>query len=124
MTKRSNYANQSNINMARAFSLLSEIHPKVASIIEQVRNSTEIGSADKSMIEEQLIAMCGTLNEAKKYSLVMGRWNDNDVYSDKRASVASERRTIRNETVFTIVPSLSGQKHWVAYIDLPIDVAI
>lgn len=111
------------IDVFNVISQLDELHPQVASIIAQVRSSHQISQADKSMIEQQLLSMCGTLNEVKTYTIIPGRWKKNDVYSDLRAKEADENKTIRNETVFTII-SYGKRKHWTVYIDLPIDVAI
>lgn len=102
---------------------LDEIHPQVSAILDQVRNSDKISKDDKHMIEQQLLSMCGTLNEVQSYTIILGRWKKNDVYSDKRAKEADNNKTIRNETVFTII-SYGKRKHWTVYIDLPIDVAI
>lgn len=124
MTRGSNFAKKNNrINLTAFLGMLKNVHPQVCSIIEQVRNSTQISESDKSMIEDQLIAMCGTLNSAKKYGLYMGRWTKDSVYSEKRAQVVRDKNPIRDETVFTIVPC-GKRLHWVAYIDLPIDVKV
>lgn len=124
MTRGSNFANKNgHIDYATAFKLLSQRHPKVCSVIEQVRKSSQIGAADKRMIQEQLVAMCITLNCAEKYALHMGEWENGNAYSGKRAQLVQERRTIRNETVFTIV-SGGKRKHWDVYVDLPIKVTV
>lgn len=128
MTNRSNFANKSGrINMAVAFNLLKQVHPKVCAIIEQVRSSEAISDPDKDMILDQLISLCGTLNTVKSYALCLGRWKKDNVYSDKRAELVHENELvgnsiIQNETIFTVV-SCRGRKSCVVYIDLPIDVA-
>lgn len=110
-----------NLDLMEMYSRLEELHPAVYNIIRQVREAPKVSKADKKMIENQLISMCGTLNEVKTYDIICGRWRKNDVYSEKRAKVAEENKTIRNETVFTII-SHGKRNHWTVYIDLPIDV--
>lgn len=105
---------------------LAELYPQVAEIIRQVKESRNVDKFDKGMIEDQLISMCCTLNEAKEYNIVLGRWRngkDDPTYSLQRKRVAEEEKTIRNETVFTIV-SYGRKKNWTAFVDLPINVTI
>lgn len=91
------------LDVFEVLSRLDEVHPQVSAILDQVRNSYEIGKADKHMIEQQLLSMCGTLNEIQSYTIILGRWKKDDVYSDRRAKEAADNKTIRNETVFTII---------------------
>ncbi len=100
---------------------LSLVHPQIKEIIEQVKNSPMIDKLDKRMIEQQLISMACTLNEAKNYTLVLDRWRGGNPCSAERERVSQEQKTIRYETIFSIV-SYSRTKNWVAFVDLPIDV--
>lgn len=100
---------------------LTEVHPQVKKIIDQVKESNAISKMDKGMIVQQLIIMAGTLNEAKTYTLVLGRWRTNNTYSEERERVSREEKTIQNETIFSII-SYGRRKNWTAYVDLPIDV--
>lgn len=108
-----------NMTQKQIDALLSQNFPDVVALMQKTRNDQRIKKADKQMIEQQLITLCGSLHNAAKYELKVGVWRDNDVYSAERASVANGR-TIRNETIFTIV----SMKHrgWLVYIDLPIAV--
>ena len=86
-------------------------------------NYAPIDKLDKRMIEQQLLSMAATLNEAKTYTLVLDRWRGDNTYSAERERVSREEKTIRDETIFSII-SYGRQKNWVAYVDLPIDVEI
>lgn len=107
------------LNQNQIDALLSQNFPDVVALMKKARNDKRISKKDKQMIEQQLITLCGSLHDAAKYELKVGVWRDGDVYSDERASVANGR-TIRNETIFTIV----SKKHrrWLVYIDLPVAV--
>lgn len=100
---------------------LTEVHPQIKAIIDQVKASRAIDKLDKSMIVQQLISMAATLNEAKTYTLALGRWRTNDTYSAERERASREEKTIRDETIFTIV-AYSRAKNWTAFVDLPIDI--
>lgn len=102
---------------------LAEVHPQVKEIIDQVKLAYTIDKLDKDMIEQQLISMACTLNEAKSYTIVLDRWRGNNTYSAERERVAAEEKTIRNETIFTIV-AYSRAKNWTAFVDLPIDISL
>lgn len=101
---------------------LSEVHPQVKEIIDLI-NYAPINKLDKRMIEQQLLSMAATLNEAKTYTLVLDRWRGDNTYSAERERVSREEKTIRDETIFSII-SYGRRKNWVAYVDLPIDVEI
>lgn len=100
---------------------LEEVHPQIKAIIDQVKSASNVSKLDKRMIEQQLLSLAGTLNEAKSYTLVVDRWRGDNTYSAERERVSREEKTIRNETIFTII-SYSRRKDWTAYIDLPLDV--
>lgn len=100
---------------------LAEVHPQIKAIIDQVKASLVIGKLDKKMIEQQLISMAGTLNEAKTYTLVLGNWRGGNPCSAERERISLEEKTIQYETIFTIV-SYGRKKDWTAYVDLPITV--
>lgn len=100
---------------------LAEVHPQIKAIIDQVKASLVIGKLDKKMIEQQLISMAGTLNEAKNYTLVLGNWRGGNPCSAERERISLEEKTIQYETIFTIV-SYGRKKDWTAYVDLPITV--
>ncbi len=99
----------------------SVVHPQIKAMIDQVKESFIIDPMDKKMIEQQLISMASTLNEAKSYTLVLNRWRGENPCSAERERVSTEEKTIRNETIFTIV-SYGRVKNWTAYVDLPIDI--
>lgn len=109
-----------NMSQNQIDALLSQKFPDVVDIMKKVREDKRIKKADKRMIEQQLISLCGSLHRANKYHLKLGVWRDRDVYSAERA-VAANGPTIQNETLFTIV-SCKKQLIWVVYIDLPIAV--
>lgn len=100
---------------------LAEVHPQVKAIIDQVKESSQISKLDKRMIEQQLLSMAGTLNEAKSYTLILNLWQTNNTYSAERERASMEERTVQDETIFTIV-SYGRKKDWTAYVDLPITV--
>lgn len=113
---------EQHVDMYTAMRMMEDVHPKIKAIIDQVNSSTRVDHKDKKMIENQLISMAATLNEAKNYELVIGHWRKESTYSVEREAVAA-KKTIRNETIFTIV-SNGRRKMWTAYVDLPIDVKI
>lgn len=100
---------------------LSAVHPQIKEIIDQVNASFVIDKLDKKMIEQQLISMACTLNEAKGYTLVLNRWRGGNPCSAERERVSLEEKTIRYETIFSII-SYGRKKNWTAFVDLPIDV--
>lgn len=100
--------------------LISKMFPDIVEVMKKVRKDWQIEKADREMIEQQLIILCGVLHDARKYDLELGVWRDGDVYSAKRAEAANGP-TIRNETIFTIVPNGKKRK-WLVYIDLPVAV--
>lgn len=100
---------------------LSLVHPQIKEIIDQVNASDVIEKLDKKMIEQQLISMACTLNEAKSYVLVLNRWRGGNPCSAERERISLEEKTIQYETIFTIV-SYGRKKDWTAYVDLPITV--
>lgn len=105
---------------------MKEYHPQIYEIIQQVKNSPLIIKKDKVMIEQELICMATTLNEAKEYSLVIGLWSGKAgevTYSKERKRAVECERIIMDETIFTIT-SYSRKKVWTAYIDLPIDIKL
>lgn len=102
---------------------LSLVHPQIKEIIDQVNTSAVIDKLDKKMIEQQLISMACTLNEAKSYTLVLDRWRGGNPCSAERERVSMEEKTIRYETIFSII-SYGRKKNWTAFVDLPISVEL
>lgn len=102
---------------------LSKDHPEIYEIINQIKLSMLVDKMDKEMIEQQLISMACTLNEAKNYTLVLNRWNRGNPMSVERKREIKDMRIIQDETIFTIA-SYSRKKDWIAYIDLPIDIKL
>ncbi len=100
---------------------LSVDHPQINEIINQVKLSPRVTNLDKKMIEQQLISMACTLNEAKTYTIVLNRWRGGNPVSAERERAVNEQRVIRDETIFSIT-SYSRKKDWTAYVDLPIDI--
>ena len=100
---------------------LSTNHPQIKAMIDQVKESHEIDQLDKKMIEQQLLSMAGTLNESSSYTLVLNRWRGGNPLSSEREQVFHDQRTIRDETIFTIVAG-GRKKNWTVFVDLPIDI--
>lgn len=109
------------VDLYSTFENLSVDHPQINEIINQVKLSPIVSKLDKKMIEQQLISMACTLNEAKTYNIVLNRWRGGNPVSVVREKAAREERIIRDETIFTIT-SYSRKKDWTAYVDLPINI--
>lgn len=102
---------------------LATVHPEIKSMIDQVKASSVIDELDKKMIEQQLLSMAGTLNESSSYTLVLNRWRGGNPFSAEREQVSQEEKTIRDETIFTIV-SYGRRNNWTVFVDLPIDIEL
>lgn len=111
------------VDMYATLENLSVVHPQIKEIIDQVMMNDKIDKRDQKMIEQELISMACTLNEAKSYTLVLNRWRGGNPYSLERERVAQEEKTIRNETIFTIV-AFGRKKNWTVYVDLPMDITL
>lgn len=109
------------VDMYATLENLSTVHPQIKAIIDQVKINPTVDSLDKKMIEQQLISMACTLNEAKSYTLVLDRWRGGNPCSAQRERVSQEEKTIRYETIFSII-SYGRAKNWTAFVDLPFDV--
>lgn len=105
---------------------LSEDHPQIQEIINQVNASGKICNDDKRLIEKELLAMATVLYDVTDYTLVIGKWAGMwgaSTYSYDRMCVAKEEKTVVNETLYTIV-SYGKSNDWAAYVDLPIEVSL
>lgn len=109
------------VDLYSTYKRLSEDHPEIYEIINQIKLSIFVDKMDKKMIEQQLISMACTLDEAKKYTLVLNHWRGENPVSAERERAIKDKRIIRDETIFTIV-AYSRKKDWTAYVDLPIQI--